>query len=91
MSYEGLSQLHVIPQKTSFHAKYEVENIAEKLCLSAINRRPQLAPLSRTAWSSADRTTFLGRTAGGLLQEATADLDPQGSRQGLISSRCMVQ
>ena len=38
MSYEGLSQLHVIPQKTSVNAEYYVEHILEEVCLPAINR-----------------------------------------------------
>ena len=39
MSYQGLSQLHVVPKKTSINAEYCVENILKKVCLPAINRR----------------------------------------------------
>lgn len=38
MSYQGLSNLHVIPAKTSVNAEYYVETILEKCCLPAINR-----------------------------------------------------
>ncbi|XP_043230950.1 uncharacterized protein LOC122386132 [Amphibalanus amphitrite] len=38
MSYEELSQLHVIPQMTSVNAEYYVEHILEEVCLPAINR-----------------------------------------------------
>ena len=37
VSYEGLNQLHVIPQTTSADAEYYVENILEEVCLPAIN------------------------------------------------------
>ena len=38
MSYEGLSQLHVIPQKTSVDAERYVEDVLEKAYLPATNR-----------------------------------------------------
>ena len=38
MSYQGISDLHVIPAKTSVDTGYYVDTIMEKLCLPVVNR-----------------------------------------------------
>lgn len=38
MSHQGLSELHVIPEKTSVDSHYYVDTILENACLPAINR-----------------------------------------------------
>lgn len=37
LSYQGLNQLHVIPQKTSVDTENYIENILEKFCLPVMN------------------------------------------------------
>ena len=38
MSHQGLSELHIIPEKTSVDSHYYVDTILENACLPAINR-----------------------------------------------------
>ena len=61
--YQGLSQIHAIPQKTSADAEHYVENILKKFWIPVINRTATTGSVLKRCMVPAGRIAFSRRTA----------------------------